>query len=460
MAAIEAGKPTDVNKAQAGQTETRKANRSPAKSIERSWQECPDRNWAAEFGYGGKASIGQTKDILQKMRSSFKSIGGDDGDDDDPASSNKDYDSGVGGEVGGEDDDPDLVYRSRGFKGTVKASPAKAPRILSVSSLRTRMRLDALMRRAREFMRKDKRSRIKDLKAKKVSQVEKPKKPEGNKKTKEPVDRDQPKSSDETKQQRKSQRNRKPSPKVLEKETTARQGKESAHQTTRGGRKKISAKDATADDANKSDKVQKQLDSRDDRVPPVDEELAEHGQTPTVKQAASNNATTTTTTSQEKSDPVKTVPKITLRTSFGKKHATIVTPNQDNDNVTTLDLPATGGAGGGGGLLPPEAAINIHDPYALDEDLDEVEDDDFDGIIDDDDDDETDGLLIPLENGWVCEKRFDPETESYSTHFWSPDGVRHSSLTVIKQYGSKKKLKLNMAVFEKALKTNPSSPGK
>ena len=79
----------------------------------------------------------------------------------------------------------------------------------------------------------------------------------------------------------------------------------------------------------------------------------------------------------------------------------------------------------------------------------------FDGISDDDDDD-TDGLLIPLENGWVCEKRLaDSSTNSYSTHFWSPDGHRHSSLTAIKSYGAKKKLKLSMTIFERALKNNP-----
>ena len=34
---------------------------------ERNWQECPDRNWAAEFGYGGKTSIGPTRDILSRF---------------------------------------------------------------------------------------------------------------------------------------------------------------------------------------------------------------------------------------------------------------------------------------------------------------------------------------------------------------------------------------------------------
>ena len=60
------------------------------------------------------------------------------------------YDSGVG------IDDEDKIFRTRGFKGTVKASLNRAPRTLSSSSLRTRKRMEALMRRAREFMRKDK----------------------------------------------------------------------------------------------------------------------------------------------------------------------------------------------------------------------------------------------------------------------------------------------------------------
>merc|ERR1712062_148864 len=94
------------------------------------------------------------------------------------------------------------------------------------------------------------------------------------------------------------------------------------------------------------------------------------------------------------------------------------------------------------------------------EDVEEEEeeddsDDEFDGISDEDEDD-TDGLLIPLENGWVCEKRLsDPKSNAYSTHFWSPDGHRHSSLSAIKSYGTKKKLKLNLVIFERALKNNP-----
>ena len=127
---------------------------------ERNWQECPDRNWAAEFGYGGGAtSVGPTKDILSKMAKSFKLLGGDDDDDDDEENDdenhatkeNKKKNSNSAFEAENE------LFRTRGFKGTVKASLNRAPRTLSSSSLRTRKRMEALMRRAREFMKKDKK---------------------------------------------------------------------------------------------------------------------------------------------------------------------------------------------------------------------------------------------------------------------------------------------------------------
>ena len=43
----------------------------------------------------------------------------------------------------------------------------------------------------------------------------------------------------------------------------------------------------------------------------------------------------------------------------------------------------------------------------------------------------------------------------YATHFWSPDGTRHSSLAAIKAYGIKHRLRLNMAIFENAVRKNP-----
>merc|ERR1719433_1960275 len=102
-----------------------------------------------------------------------------------------------------------------------------------------------------------------------------------------------------------------------------------------------------------------------------------------------------------------------------------------------------------GGIRPREISQMTKEVVAtesfevLDEEMeDDFDDEEFDGISDgDEDDDDMDGLLIPLENGWVCEKRLsDSATNSYSTHFWSPDGQRHSSLTSIKSYGTKKKL--------------------
>ena len=122
---------------------TKKSSKVPIYTSQgRDWQECPNRNWAAEFGYGGgQTSIGVTRDILSKMAMSFK-------DDEDEKKATPGYDSGVGL------DDEGKMFQARGFKGTVKASLNRAPRTLSTSSLRTRKRMEALMRRARDFMKK------------------------------------------------------------------------------------------------------------------------------------------------------------------------------------------------------------------------------------------------------------------------------------------------------------------
>lgn len=122
---------------------TKKSSKVPIYTSQgRDWQECPNRNWAAEFGYGGgHTSIGVTRDILSKMAMSFK-------DDEDDKKATPGYDSGVGL------DDEGKMFQARGFKGTVKASLNRAPRTLSTSSLRTRKRMEALMKRARDFMKK------------------------------------------------------------------------------------------------------------------------------------------------------------------------------------------------------------------------------------------------------------------------------------------------------------------
>ena len=85
------------------------------------------------------------------MALTFKGTGEDNEEEEEEVK--KEYDSGVSV------DDEDKIFRTRGFKGNVKASLNRAPRTLSSSSLRTRKRMEALMRRAREFMKKDKSSK-------------------------------------------------------------------------------------------------------------------------------------------------------------------------------------------------------------------------------------------------------------------------------------------------------------
>ena len=61
-----------------------------------------------------------------------------------------------------------------------------------------------------------------------------------------------------------------------------------------------------------------------------------------------------------------------------------------------------------------------------------------------------DNLLIPLNNGWVCEKIRDKTSQRYSIHYWSPDGDHFRSLTDIENHAKKNRLKINMDAFKAA----------
>ena len=363
----------EVDKLEAKNSSKNKPKKGQRTMQERNWQECPDRNWAAEFGYGAsERSIGVTKDILSKMALSFKSASKDEDDDALTAKiknekvANKGYDSGVG------IDDEDKIFRTRGFKGNIKASLNRAPRTLSTSSLRTRRRMEALMKRAREFMRKDKI---------KVA-VTKPPEPIG-----------------EAEKEN------------LEKEQVVTPPKEVIENIKEKTPEKEISPPETLPEAEKQIEIEKDLPVEE----PAKKVTKEKSKCPPPAPAPAPLSII-----DEASEIIENVREETVRekAAEGKKvdEEEIVEDDDDEDDL----------------------------------------DDDFDGISDGDDDDDTDGLLIPLENGWVCEKRLaDSSTNSYSTHFWSPDGQRHSSLTAIKSYGTKKRLTLNMIIFEKALKNSP-----
>lgn len=72
------------------------------KPTEKNWQECVDRNWAAEFGYG-KEKPKQLGDILEKMKQKFFT-----------AASSDDESSGEGGKTADED------MKSKKLQGRVK----------------------------------------------------------------------------------------------------------------------------------------------------------------------------------------------------------------------------------------------------------------------------------------------------------------------------------------------------
>ena len=75
-----------------------------------------------------------------------------------------------------------------------------------------------------------------------------------------------------------------------------------------------------------------------------------------------------------------------------------------------------------------------------------------------------DDLLIPLANGWVCEKRRDSNlNEGYMTHYWSPEGENFKTIGDIESYVAENKLSLDMTAFEAAdinVNKNKKSGGK
>ena len=74
------------------------------------------------------------------------------------------------------------------------------------------------------------------------------------------------------------------------------------------------------------------------------------------------------------------------------------------------------------------------------------DDDDLNADINNEDD-----LLIPLANGWVCEKRRDAtKSGGYMTHYWSPEGEHFKSKSDIQVYVTENKLSIDMDAFDAA----------
>eukprot|EP00090_Calanus_glacialis_P017138 TRINITY_DN26793_c0_g1_i1.p1 TRINITY_DN26793_c0_g1~~TRINITY_DN26793_c0_g1_i1.p1 ORF type:complete len:894 (+),score=233.49 TRINITY_DN26793_c0_g1_i1:366-2684(+) len=74
------------------------------------------------------------------------------------------------------------------------------------------------------------------------------------------------------------------------------------------------------------------------------------------------------------------------------------------------------------------------------------DDDDLNADINNEDD-----LLIPLANGWVCEKRRDATINGgYITHYWSPEGEHFKTKSDIQTYVTENKLKVDMGAFDAA----------
>ena len=112
----------------------------------------------------------------------------------------------------------------------------------------------------------------------------------------------------------------------------------------------------------------------------------------------------------------------------------------------------------GSGTTSLEASTNNNT-----ENVQEASDDDLDLESDINNEDD---LLIPLPNGWVCEKRRDitgkhqqeikycicyfPVRGGYATHYWSPEGDHFKSREEIQQHVEKNQLSVDMAGFDAA----------
>ncbi len=95
-------------------------------------------------------------------------------------------------------------------------------------------------------------------------------------------------------------------------------------------------------------------------------------------------------------------------------------------------------------------------PATLEVDKDESDtesqdsdDSDWDGIEDDDE-----GLLIPLANSWVCEKRPSEDRSKWVTFFWSPEGEQYNSVAEVAASQTRSGQTLDMAVFQRAWNKN------
>ena len=85
---------------------------------------------------------------------------------------------------------------------------------------------------------------------------------------------------------------------------------------------------------------------------------------------------------------------------------------------------------------------------AVEEEVQEVSDDDTEMQADINNEDD---LLIPLTNGWVCEKRRDITVRGgYVTHYWSPEGDHFKSRADIQEHVDRHQLSVDMAAFDAA----------
>ena len=325
-----------------------------------------------------------------------------------------------------DENETDKVFRSRGLKGVefIRASPGKDPRTLSASSLRSRKRMESLLQRARDFM----LSRDRDKEEQRVI--------------------DEKEAENE-----KSVGKDYPDPELVETfivpvvEARAEKEADNVNEIDESATENSSPATRRSKREKAKPVKEPEVEHRLKEAKPAADVVEERKSARIKKHVTFSNPPTSDDRQVEAEKPVRSrrhkpeeprqVPEVEIESSVVEP-AIVETPvttaeektfTQNQLEATATDVEAASNVENNcidvpvnnGEVLEEIIFEELPTEEEVEEEDEDVDDDDeefsdFECILDVDED--SDGLLIPLENGWVCEKNWSSRTGSYSTHFW------------------------------------------
>lgn len=388
------------------------------------WQTSMERNWAADFGYG-KAKAGMPiGDLFSKMKMKFQtSTSTDEEECNSNVSKQKPAET---SEDGKKDEDEFEAYRVRGFKGTEKCCLQKAPRTLSASSLVTRKRIAELVVRAREHQieRERKRNLSKNNRSTRSTRAAKKAAASGAVFTEIATTSERTgaiKPHPKKKQQSSSQ-------------ATATVGTTDQTKTIPEVDRRQVGRTVAPKDSNPSKEVEMGNKSTGDQV------QNEQSKIPQLPPPSSGLVENPPAKQKEQNPPEK------------EKDAT---PDigEDSDGYESSDSDSE-----------DELIASLEPQPITEADRAEAED-----IVLEVMSREAESIMIPLNNGWVCEKvpvrkssaaAAAERISKYKNYFWSTEDTAidpFKSILAIQAYCKKMGMKMNRAIFEKALLFDPDA---